>query len=307
MPPAVTKQSPRPTTTPPRTQTPRSSGGILGRAVPVDQAVDPWVHMLLYGRNRVGKTTLACQWPKPLLLVSLEPTRTGGSRSVAKVKGVTNLWWGEHLTTVSDVERLGHELREDDGYRTVVLDSGSSLEELVLAEVCGWQETANILAFGPYKPGAKVSQDQYVERSERMRKVLRPYLGLAKHVLVLANEKDHNPPESRKSTLVKGLQTESFFAAAMGGGTTRWVQDGCDYVCQLYIDKETTVKEVKAGGMVKQVEEETGRFVRRLRTSFHPNYAAGFRSPTPEAVPEYLEDPTTQGMYQKFMAVAGGA
>lgn len=254
--------------------------------------------MLLYGRNRIGKTTLACQFPKPLVLVAVEHTRTGGARSVRKVPGVQYL----KLTESAKVEQLGKELLQDCSVKTVVIDTASSLEEIVLAEICGWEETANLIAVGYTRPGAKVTTDQYVERSERMRQVLRPFLDLPCHVVIVANEKDHNPPEGRKSSMVRGMQAESFFAAAMGAGTTRWCQDGCDYVCQLYMDKEVRRVKTKVLDKIVEQEEETGRLVRRLRCQYHPNFAAGFRSENPESVPEFIEEPT----YAKIAAVIAG-
>ena len=301
MPPVTTKQTPPP----PKVNGRGKAGGILSRAVPVAEMEESPIHMLLYGRNRVGKTTLACQFPKPLLLISVEPSLTGGAASVRNVPGVKVLRWGVDLYSSGDVEKLGHELQGDTIFKTVVLDSGTSLDEIVLAEICGWDRPAELIAFGPYKPGAKVTMDQYTERSERMRKILRKYLDLPHHVVINANEKDHNPPEGRKAAMVRSLATESFFAASLGGGTVKWLQDGCDYVCQLFIDKE--VREEKQVTTVnKETTEEvvlveTGRLVRKLRTQYHPNFAAGVRSPNPKGVPEFIEEPT----WEKIQQLAG--
>jgi hypothetical protein len=297
LPPTISKQSPRPTTIPTRTAN-GNPGSVLSEAIDVGDIQDDSIHLLLYGRNRIGKTTLACTFPKPLLLVSIEPTRTGGARSVKKVPGVKYL----RLETVSRFVELSAELMDDASFKTVVIDSATSLEAVVLAEICGWEKTAELIAVGHTRPGAKVTSDQYVERSERMRKIVRPYLDFPRHLVVTANEKDHNPPEGRKSALSRGLQTESFFAAALGAGTTLWLQDGCDHIGQLYMDKEVRVRENKVGSETILTEEETGRLVRRLRTSYHPNYAAGFRSENPECVPEYIDDPT----YEKIAAVVRG-
>lgn len=284
-----------------QTQTSKSSG-LLAEAIPIADMGDNPIHMILYGRNRIGKTTLACQFPKPLVLVSLEPANSGGGQSVKKMDGIQWLHWKES----AKVERLGHELKEDlQGVRTVVIDSGTSLDDIVLAEVCGWNERAVMLKFPKKGESPKVSSDEYTERSEKVRQVLRPYLELACNVIITANEKDHNPPEGRKNAMVRGLQAESFFAGAMSAGTIRWLQDGCE-VCQLYMDKETKPVTRTIGGKPSTRHEETGRLVRRLRTSYHPNYAAGLRSCDPLTVPEYIEAETPEEMYQKLMAVING-
>ena len=284
----------------------RRTTGFLSKAREIK--ADIFVHMLLYGRNRVGKTTLACQFPKPLLLVSCEMDATGGAQSVMKVPGVRQIKLGKgadcDLRTSDDMQALGEELKASlDGYKTVVIDSGTALDEIVLAEVCGWEETANMIAVGHTRPGAKVSMDQYTERSERMRRRLRPFLDLKCHVVITANEKDHNPQEgSRKSSLSRSLHTESYFAAAMGGGTARWTQDGCNWLCQLYIEKEYKLVPVTIGKETSMQEEETGRVIRKLRTGYHPNFAAGIRSPDSDAVPDSIDEPT----WAKIEKVARG-
>ncbi len=285
-------------------------GSLLSRAVPVDQGNDDWVHLLLYGRNRVGKTTLACQFPKPLLLISVEPALTGGSRSVRNVAGVKKLRLHPtdpeaHLHTAAELEQVGREARAANPYQTIVIDSGTSLDEVVLAEICGWDEPAVMLAVGHTRPGAKVSGDQYTQRSEVSRRVLRPFMELRCHVVIICGEKDHNPQEGRKSTLTRGLHTESFYNAAMGGGTVKWLQDSMDFHAQLLIDNEMKEVEYDQGGEKIVMLEPTGKQVRRLRCQYHPNFGAGFRSPRGEGmldVPEFVDDPS----WDKIKALADG-
>lgn len=277
---------------------------ILSQFVPVDEAVDDSIHMLLYGKNRIGKTTFACQFPKPLYLCSIEPSKTGGARSVSKVEGVHY----KRFSSSEPLVQLGKELRSLPSLplKTIVIDSATSLEDMILKEICGWDQVSDMLRWG------KVSSDQYTERSEKIRDVLRPFLDLSYHVVVICNEKDHNPPEGRKSALTRGIQTESFFSAAMGGGAAKWAQDACDYVCQLYQDKEVTktIRKIGKPGTPQykevETETETGRYVRRLRTQYHPNFAAGFRSSDPDAVPEYIEAPTPEEMYSKLIRIING-
>ena len=286
-------------------------GSILARAVPVSEIGDEPLHAILYGKNRTGKTTLACQFPKPLLLISVEPTKTGGAQSVRSVPGVSHI----KLSASAEIEAAGHELTKDCGYVTAVLDGPSSMDEVVLAEICGWDQTINMNRFG------KVNQDQYTERSERMRKILRPFLDSPINVIFCCNEKDYNPPEGRKSALVRGPHTESHIAAAMGGGTTRWLQEGCE-IWHLYRDREiiTRTNKVTVGSGKSAVTEDvveeidTGKIVRRLRLQFHTNYSAGVRADLGKVgtVPEFIQanmaikdEQQSRDMYVKLMAVYG--
>ena len=67
------------------------TGSLLSQARPVSEVVETYVRMCLYGPNRTGKTTLACQFPKPAILIALEPNKTGGAVSVSKIPGVEYL------------------------------------------------------------------------------------------------------------------------------------------------------------------------------------------------------------------------
>lgn len=253
--------------------------------------------MVIYGENRVGKTTLACQFPKPLLLISMEPQGTGGALSVKKIEG------GKHLRVHSTQKavQLANELSSDTYFKSVVLDSVTSLQDIVLMEILNLPEIIDQLNWG------MVDEGQYRERSEKTREVLRKFINLPKHVIFNAKEKDHRPDKSvRKAKMLRGLEIESFFACDLGGATAGWLHDCCDYIGRLYIAKETVSRQVPVVVNKKTVmrEEltETGKIVRRLLTMYHPNFAAGFRSCTPEKVPEFIENPS----YAKIQAIING-
>lgn len=300
MPPTINKQLP------PKPPPKKTGGSILSGAISVADIPEDWIKMLVYGKNRTGKTTLACEFPKPLLLISFEPAKTGGAKSVKRVPGVDYL----RITSSKDGFKVAEELKGDTKYKTHVLDTVTSYQDLILQEIIGRPVPEQ-------QNWGEITQDQYRDRSSKTKEALRPFLNLECHTVLLAQEKDHNPPKEVRNKLIRGMQNESFFAADLGGATVQWLQDACDYLGQLYQDKEVRkwTEELPMPGKNKdgspktktmEREEETGRICRRLRTMFHPNYAAGFRSEDPSVVPEYIEAISPKEMYNKIMKVIQG-
>lgn len=279
------------TTTKRPTQTPKSDD-LFDQIVPVEEIDDEFLKIVVYGRNRVGKTTIACQFPKPLLLIALEPNKTGGALSVKKVPGVSYL----RLTEKAKVVRLATDIAKDPRYskfKTVVLDSVTSLQDIILKEILNLPDMPEILGWGT------ATLQQYRERSEVCREVLRPYLNLDKHVVILGKERDHTYNEEKSVE-----QIPPFIGVDLGKATAEWINDACDYICQMQVWRETKIKRIVTGKDAKgnekfvEREEETGRTVRRLRTMAHPNYMAGFRAADPSKLEEFIIEPTFAKIYK---------
>lgn len=306
MPPRPQKQLPPKTQAQTRTT---KSGSILDQAVDVTElGADSYIKLCLYGQNRVGKTTLACQFEKPLLLVSFEPHHTGGAQSVRSVEGVKLVRITESKQSFQLVEELkatGNIYRGSSAkyngkpYKTHVIDSATSVQDILLREIMGPSTPLEQLNWG------SVSRDEYGDRSERTRVLLRPWTDMQCHTVVIALEKENRPRDYKNPELVDGLLLKTFISTDLGEGMMRWLFNTCDYICRLYIDDETVEKTyTQVVNKVKQttkVKELTGRRIRRLRTTLHPNYAAGFRSSKPAELPEIIDNPT----YAKIVQYMG--
>jgi len=303
MPPRPTTQRP-PTPTPP----PSPNGSILSRAGWSSEPAP--LRVVLYGNNRVGKTTLACEFPKPLLLVSFEPNPTGGVESVRGREGVTPVL----INSTADGYKLADELTRDTYYKTVVVDSATGYQDIVLREILGLSSLPEQMNFG------EVSGDQYRDRSGKTREGLRPFLSLAKHVVVTAKEKDHNPPKEEKvnprtgkvqpdmrAKFLRGMTQQSYVAPEVGGASVSWLLDCCGCVCRLYLAQvpveESRQVNMGSAGVVTQTVTVGERVVHRLRTLYHPNFAGGIQAPSGSEVPEYVEGDTPAELYARLMTV----
>lgn len=308
--PQINRQTNRQVSTPTTQKT--KTTNLLSQAIDVADLGEEHIKLTLYGLNRVGKTSLACQFPKPLLLLSFEPNKSGGARSVTAIPGVRLF----KITSSADALRLADELDKDNEYKSVVVDSATSYQDLFLKEILGLSTLPEQLSFGT------VSGEQYRQRSEKVKEGLRPFLNLEKHVIITAKEKDHNPPKEERTTssgktqpdmrpkFIRGMQQESFVASDLGGAAVSWLHDACDYIGRLYLAKEViTTKSIRKIGnrdIESETEEETGRITHRVRTMYHPNFAAGFRSPNPESIPEYVEGHTPEKLYAELIRVITG-
>ncbi len=261
---------------------------------------------MIYGQNGTGKTTLSCRFPKPLLLISFEPANSGGAKSVKRVPDVTYL----KLTSSQEALQLIGELQGNVDYATHVIDTGTSMQDIILGEVMGLPEVPVQLNFG------KVSMEQHQEKAEKTKEVLRGFGNLPAHTVVLCQERDHNPMQDRSiSRALVGsgalFQDKSFLSGDLGGAAVRWVNDKCDYIWRLYQEKEVIVdvRKVpnKKGGPPTEIRtEREGSVVRRLRMKYHPNYAGRCRAEDYEDVPEYIQGDTPQDLYDKAMVVIQG-
>lgn len=255
------------------------------RIVPIDEWEGGGIKINIYGRNGTGKTWMACTFPKPLLVVGFED----GTKTVKKVKGVEfarvqakpeekNIW------AINELEELSKKARS---FKTVVLDTVTSLQDQVLCDILGLDQTPVQSSWGA------VSRDQYRKRSERTREFMRLFLDLPIHVVALAQEKDHSNKEEATSD---GEVLDPFIASSLGATTCGWLHDACDYICQTFIREQFEIKEIKLRGKKKPAERQvkTGEIEYCLRTLPHPMYACKLRLDRGVEVPDVIVDPSYQ-------------
>lgn len=291
---------------PPKSSPKAVQGSILSEAIDIEDLKTDFIKIAVYGLNRTGKTYIASKFPKPALLISCEPGQSGGAKTAKAEPGIKFI----HVVSKGDKDhrgerqkdwastkltRLAWELRENCPFKTIIIDTVTSLQDLILQEILDLPQVLDQLNYG------LVSEDQYRQRSEKTREVLRPFINIDAHTIFLAQMKDHNSIKGdRTSKLLRGSHSDSFFSVDLGGATAKWLQDSCDYICQLYQEpevKEVPGKPVKVGDKTRPGTPslvETGEMCRKLRTMFHANYMAGCRSEVPLNVPKWIDVPNEQ-------------
>lgn len=251
----------------------RKAGSIVDQIQPVSEWEGLGIKINVYGRNGTGKTTIGCTFPKKLLLVGFED----GTKSVRRVKGVD-------FVRVSKLDELA-ELAEHAGrnYKTLVMDTVTSLQDLVLTEILGLDKIPVQSSWG------SVSREQYRQRSEQTREFMRLFLDLPINVVALAQEKDHTNKEEATGD---GEVLAPFIASNLGATTCGWLHDACDYICQTFIREQTRIKVVKIRKKRVNRRVLTGKTEFCLRTMVHPIYAGKFRVDRATEMPDAIVDPS---------------
>ena len=281
-------------------------GSILATAVPVTSLREERVKVCIYGRNRSGKTTLASQFKKPLLLISSEPDANGGATSVSNIKDVhiirisTKRTHGDKVHGSAKVVAIANELAVSNPFATVVFDTVTSLQDLILVELLGLSKVPEMMSWGMVPDG------MYQQRAEKLRETIRPLLDLNNcNLVILAQEKDHNASEDRggKNKLLHTMQMGSFMAPALGATNAQWLQDACGYVVHIYEDEVTQeiaipMNDAQGKAMPPVIQHVgTGKRQRHLRLLYHPNFAAGGRWNYNRDMPEFVTAPTPTELF----------
>lgn len=301
-----------------------------------------WMKVLLYGRSGVGKSTLAAQWPKPLLAFACEPRENGGADSLIGMDGVDvaevqlkplpvdrdnptgpkepDAGLNKVKNKVAWLQSI-HEATGTCPYKSVTIDV-TALQDIALAEIMGW-DSVDVIKKRPRKgESGGVGLPQFMARADECIKVFRMLKDLPCHVVFVGQEKDHAKYQDEagdpivESKLLIPAQEKRFIAVSLGQASVEWLQNACQFICQLYMDAETrTIENVVTVGEETRVDKmtvPTGRFTRRLRTSYHPNYSARITVPglsvteNERLVPEYIQAETPRAMYEALVRVSRG-
>lgn len=258
-------------------------GGVLSRIAPV-QLYAKKDSINVYGVSGTGKTTLGCTYPKPLLLIGAET----GTRSVHTVKGVEFV----RLQQSGEIAELIEHIRKSKKYATTVLDTATSFQAMVLAEILGLDELPVQRFWG------MASRDQYGQAALQTKEVLRHLLRLAEdnlcHAVILAQEREFASESG--SELIAPTVMSSLTASTVG-----WLNPECDYIVQTFIRSKQITKKVTVGEKTKEVSVDTSEIEYCLRTRPHPVYMIKFRGPKGTTMPEAIVDPS----YEKIHSLIG--
>lgn len=283
MPPKVTRQSPN---GPARPSGPEN---VLDRIAPIDFG-EEGIKMLLYGRSGTGKTTFWATFPDPILAVVCSGgTKPGELRSIdtpanrQRIRQVTLEHSSELLTVADHVQAAG-------GYRTVVLDHCSGLQDLTLKEILGLEELPAQKSWG------MASQQQYGQSSLQCKELLRRLLNLSCNVVLIAQERTFG--DDTGSEVIQPTVGPALTPSVVG-----WLCPAVEYLCETFIRPRMAEATVKIGGKDKPTRVRGKGVEYCLRLEPHDVFMTKFRVPKGTPLPDVIVDPDYDKVAQLLRGV----
>lgn len=266
--------------------------GVLDRIQPVTLGTNG-LSFSIYGKSGTGKTVLACTFPKPILLIGAED----GTKSVHDVDGVDFVpIYDSNETSIlaaTVINRAPSRTMPDQPYATVVLDTASTLQDMILKEILGL-ETIPV-----QKSWGMASRDQYGQTAIQVKERLRELLCLTSigvNVLIIAQERNFN-----EETNSEGLAPH--IGAGLMPSIVSWLNPACDYIVQSYIRQGMEEKVLKVGDKeVRKQVPKPGSVEFCIRTAPDPIFMTKFRVPKGSPKPPVIVDPD----YNKIIKIIKG-
>jgi len=262
----------------------RKTGGIRDKIRNVGEN-NYGLRVNFYGRGKTGKTTLACDFPKPLLLIGTMGTLEDGTLSISD-QDVDFF----PLQSVNELDEL-IDVTIEEQYKTVVLDTGGGLQDMILKEHLNLSELPVQKTWGM----AKQSDWQIVgmQAKERLSQLLRLSMSDSINVVIIAHERSFTDSDNDDGSIAPTV------GSALSPSVASWLNGACDYVCQTFVREETTTKSIKLNGKETTQKIATGKAEYCLRIGPHPVYLTGFRKPKTREIPDVIVDPT----YEKIRSL----
>lgn len=288
--PKVTQQAanPRPTTvisnhSSQDNLTPSSgTGNLFDDAVPVGELSETGHKFLIFGQSGTGKTTLAADFPKPLLLIRPEEVEDG-SRSVRLVKGVNVT---HPLTDPDQLSEICEGQRQTGRYKTLVLDGIGDLQGLCVKKHMNFQDVPVKMTWG------LVTQPDWNKIGIIFQEAVRDLLRLTifgTHIVLVGGDRILGGKEEGEAASEVKIPKVT---VALTPGSAGWLHKVCDYNVYAFVRPETKEVTKDMGGKKIKSKVSTGKQEFCLRMDTCDGWWTKFRKDKGQEVPMIMVDPT---------------
>lgn len=267
---------------------------LFNDAVPVSSLPTDGVKFLIFGMSGTGKTTLACDFPKPLLLVRPEEVEDG-SRSVRTVPGV------DVTPCMVDPNQLSEVVegqRSTGKYRTIVLDGVDRLQDLVTKKHMGLHDVPVQMTY------MAVPEADWNIIGITLKAHIRDLLRLTvqgTNVVLLGGERSVGEGDDRNKQ--RRFQSQApHIMVSLTPSTTGWLHAICDYNVHTFTRPKTIEVEGTVAGKKQKMTKQIDQQDFCLHVAAHDLYMTKFRKPKEQELPTIMVDPT----FAKLEALIAG-
>lgn len=235
-----------------------------------------WV---FYGRAGTGKTTLACSFPGPALLIDIKDE---GTDSVSDVKGLMVY----EPTTFEELDDIYWHLYENPkGYKTVIVDTITQAQQLLIDEVGGGKAAKSGKTAGDW--GVMTKQD-WGTVSSRLKLWITNMRSLNMEVVFLAQDRVFNVDEEEGTD--GAIDPE--VGPRLSPATMSHLCAAVSMIGNTFIREKVTKKKIDG----KTVEKRSKEYCLRLGPNSY--YITKLRKPKAVELPDFLVDPTFEDILE---------
>ncbi len=251
---------------------------------------------VFYGQSGTGKTTLAGTFPGPILLCDI---RDRGTDSVVDVEDL----WVREIESWEDAEQVYWFLKKNPTkYKTVVIDTMSQLQQMVVEEVLEEKGKDSGEAGG----WGTMTKQEWGEVASRLKPWITNMRDLPMDVVFVAQHRAFNIPGDEESEAGTSLLAPEV-GPAMMPSVAKHLNASVSIIGNTFI--RSRIEEVKRPGKTRirgkkatEVIDEVEHIEYCLRVGPSPVYTTKVRKSKGIAMPDVIADPT----YEKIMAVLKG-
>lgn len=282
--------------------------GVLSKMKPVGFGKDDGISLLVYGIAGTGKTTFWSTFPDPILCI----TCSGGLYS-GELRSIDT---EENRRRINEIEvehssqiiEVADEISVNpEAFKTIVLEHGSGLQDLIIKEVGNMDEipVAKFKKAGKGESWGVIGQSDWGQVATIFIQIVRKLLNLRKvnnkiNIVIVAQEREL-PDKSKRTS------QELVIPYVMGALTpmiNQWLNPAVDYAVQTFKrPKMRVMKEIVGGKEVESglVRDEGVEYC--LRTGEHDIIYTKVRKPIGSGqLVQVIVDPN----YTKLMKVIRG-
>jgi len=236
----------------------------------------------IYGRSGSGKTTLAGTWPKPILYLNI---RDNGTESISDVPDIDV----KEITTGDEFKEvlLWCAMQANRGkliYKTIVLDTMSQLQSILVEELCAKKESQ--LRKNRKMPGdyGTMTMQEWGLIAGDLKAAIMDVRNLPVQSVFIAQERTFNLPGEEGEENIDQLDPE------VGVKLMKSVKNDLNASVSAIVRTFIRLR-------VEKVADEAGKKVRQVKVVYcllvgpHSVYTTKLRKPKGVSLPDYIEDP----------------